>query len=67
MKTLVALTVLLFAAASAGAQPCGGPFDAFLDGIRDEATRNGHSEHVVDRFLEHAAHDPKVIRADRAQ
>ncbi len=67
MKTLVALTILLFAAASAGAQPCGGPFDAFLDGIRDEATRNGHSEHVVDRFLEHAAHDPKVIRADRAQ
>ncbi len=67
MKTPIALTVFLMGAASAVAQPCGGPFDAFLGGIRDEATGHGHSEQVVDRFLEHAARDPKVIRADRTQ
>ena len=67
MKTVIALAAFFLGASSVGAQPCGGPFDAFLDGIRDEAIGNGHSEQVVDRFLEHAAHDPKVIRADRAQ
>ena len=67
MKTIFALAAIFLGAPSVGAQPCGGPFDAFLDGIRDEAREYGHSEQVVDRFLEHAAHDPKVIRADRAQ
>ncbi len=67
MKTLIAVSVLLLGAASVGAQPCGGPFDAFLAGIRSEAAVNGHSEQVVDRFLEHVALDPNVIRADRAQ
>ena len=46
---------------------CGGSFAGFVDGLKAEARAGGHSAQSVNRFFASAQHDPKVIRADRAQ
>lgn len=64
----LALPVALCLAAPALADvPCGGPFPAWLEGIRAEAVAQGHAPDQVARFFRNAAIDPKVLAADRAQ
>ncbi|TNF65383.1 MAG: lytic murein transglycosylase [Rhodobacteraceae bacterium] len=46
---------------------CGGPFPAFVDGLKAEALSMGHSPASVEAFFRSAAPDDKVLRADRAQ
>ena len=65
MRHALALTLALAAGPVAAA--CGGPFPAFLDGIRAEARAQGFDPAFVDTFLRGAAIDPAVIRADRGQ
>ncbi len=46
---------------------CGGSFAGFIDGLKAEARAKGHPNKAVNRFFSGVQHDPKVIRADRAQ
>src|SRR5210317_2115741 len=59
---LAALTVT-----QATAQTCGGSFQNFVSGLATEARELGYDRQTVHRFLDGVAHDPKVIKADRAQ
>ena len=59
---LAALTVT-----QATAQTCGGSFQNFVSGLATEARELGYDRQTVNRFLDGVAHDPKVIKADRAQ
>lgn len=61
-----ALALSLFAT-SATAQPCGGPVNAFIDGVKAEARAAGIPAQTVDAFFQGAQVDPAVIAADRAQ
>ena len=57
----------LAAAEQPGAAPCGGDFDAFLQGVRSEALAKGLSPQAVDAAVSAMHIDPKVLKADRAQ
>lgn len=64
----LALSIFLAATLPSGAQtPCGGDFGAFVSGLQKEAQSRGHSKDTIARFFRSVRHDPKVIRADRAQ
>ena len=54
-------------ASPAVAAPCGGSFGDFLEAMKSEARARGHSNTIIDRFFASARHDPRTIRADRAQ
>ncbi|MBO0902579.1 lytic murein transglycosylase [Jiella sonneratiae] len=65
---LAALLALLAAGtATARAQQCGGDFQAFLDGVRQEALAKGLSQNAVDTAVADMRFEPKVISRDRAQ
>ena len=64
---LAVTTCLLSATFALSAQACGGSFGNFIGELKSEAQAKGHSKSSVDRFFASVAHDPKVIRADRAQ
>ncbi len=64
---LAALAALIVSTGVATAAPCGGPFGAFVDGLRTEAVQNGQSRETVDAFFRGVQQDQRVIRADRAQ
>ncbi len=49
------------------AQTCGGDFDAFVSGLKQEAAQRGHDPALIDRFFATVRQDPAVLRADRAQ
>lgn len=49
------------------AQSCGGSFASFVEGLRQDAIRQGHDPAKVQRFFASAAYDQKVIDADRRQ
>lgn len=55
------------ASSQADAAVCGGPFDAFVADLKDEAVARGHAPAVVEAFFRTARQDPAVLRADRAQ
>ncbi|MDY6860243.1 MAG: lytic murein transglycosylase [Pseudomonadota bacterium] len=61
------LASLLSAPLAHAATPCGGSFGNFLSGLKKEAVAMGHSPASVDRFLAPVRHDPRTLRADRAQ
>lgn len=46
---------------------CGGPFPAFVQGLRSEARARGHSPAAVDAFFRTTRQDSAVLRADRSQ
>ena len=46
---------------------CGGDFGGFVSNLESEARALGYSNNVSRQFFDSVAHDPKVIRADRAQ
>ncbi|MFV2033952.1 MAG: lytic murein transglycosylase [Halocynthiibacter sp.] len=47
--------------------PCGGSFATFLAAMKSEARKRGFSDASVQHFFAVASHDPRTIRADRAQ
>ena len=51
----------------ATATTCGDNFQNFLNRIKSEAQRRGHSPESVNRFFAAAEKDPKTIAADRSQ
>ena len=68
MRTAVAgLMSLAMGFTAADAAPCGGDFRAFVNGVIDEAVERGHPPSLASRFFSVAAHNPDVIRRDRAQ
>jgi lytic murein transglycosylase len=64
---LIPVALASLGLAPAAAQDCGGPFPAFLDGLRAEARAQGIDGEVADSFLRGARLDERVLRADRSQ
>lgn len=63
---LVAMAVLTPMAAGAQVQ-CGGSFGSFVERMKAEALRRGHSPEAANRFFGVARHDRRTINADRSQ
>lgn len=66
MRHFALLLACLVTASTARAE-CGGPFPAFVDGLKSEAIGAGHDKATVNAFFRSVRQDPKVLRADRAQ
>ncbi len=64
---ILAASAISLAPISAQAAQCGGDFGAFVKGLKREAVAQGHSRSIANRFFKSVAHDPSVIRRDRAQ
>ncbi len=62
-----AALVLSIFASTAAAQTCGGPVDAFIEGVKAEARAEGLPAQTVDAFFQGAQIEQSVINADRAQ
>ena len=68
MRSLLCATAIVAAPFAAFAEtPCGGPFPAFIDALKAEATASGISPATADAFLAGVAIDPAVLSADRKQ
>jgi membrane-bound lytic murein transglycosylase B len=65
--TVAALTGLALMTAPAVAQQCGGDFQTFLAGVKQEAVAKGLSASAADQTLSGAQIDRKVLSRDRAQ
>ncbi|MBP0615243.1 lytic murein transglycosylase [Jiella mangrovi] len=65
----LAATLALLAAGTTGAtaQQCGGDFQSFLEGVRQQALAEGISKTAVDAAVADMRINPKVLAADRAQ
>mgnify|MGYP002620007335 CR=1 FL=1 len=65
----LALLAALALSSPAGAQntPCGGSFNAFVDGLKAEALGQGLPRDVVDRFFRTVRQDQAVLQRDRGQ
>jgi len=62
----IALVLCLLAPGIASAN-CGGDFNEFVSSLESEARAKGYSNRTAKQFFDGVSHDPKVIRADRAQ
>ena len=62
-----AALALSFLASTATAQTCGGPVNAFIDGVKAEAQAAGIPTATIDAFFQGAQLEQSVINADRAQ
>jgi lytic murein transglycosylase len=51
----------------AAAAPCGGDFDAWLTGLKDEAAAQGVSQQTIQSSLADVTFDPNIIAHDHAQ
>ncbi|WP_427024021.1 lytic murein transglycosylase [Aureimonas ureilytica] len=70
LKPLALASILALAGvgtAAAQGAPCGGDWNAFLQGVRAEALAKGLSQAGVDRALAHVRQDEKVLARDRGQ
>ena len=68
MRALCCLFALSVSGAAVAQEvPCGGDFQTFKAGLRDEAVAMGHDAEVARRFLSGARQDSSVLRRDRAQ
>lgn len=68
MKRLIsALTATAFLSTSAWAADCGGGFNSFVKGLRQEAQSMGYDAGLAKRFFANVAQDQKVLAADRRQ
>jgi len=47
--------------------PCGGPFPAFVNGLKAEAQAQGHPRTSVDAFFKSVRQDDRTLAADRRQ
>lgn len=66
IRALSAIAAGLMATQAVG-QSCGGDFNSFVNALAQDARNLGYSRQTVNGFFDGASHDPKVIRADRAQ
>jgi len=64
---IVAAAMLVATPAVAAPAPCGGSFNTWLKGVKDEAIALGHKAGTVDKFLATARQDSRTLKADRAQ
>ncbi|MGR3344277.1 MAG: lytic murein transglycosylase [Paracoccaceae bacterium] len=64
---LLIAAAALAASPALAAVPCGGSFSTFIANMKAEAVARGHTKASVNRFFASAQHDPRTIRADRAQ
>ncbi|MGJ8626036.1 MAG: lytic murein transglycosylase [Sulfitobacter sp.] len=68
MRSLLCATAIVAVPFTAFAEtPCGGPFPAFIDDLKAEATASGIAPATADVFLAGVAIDPAVLSADRKQ
>lgn len=68
MKVLAKIALLgCLSLPHAASAECGGNFSSFVSGMAQEASDLGHSRRSIQTFFDGVTHDPKVIRADRAQ
>ncbi len=65
MRTAALILSLL--ASTANAQTCGGPVNAFIDGVKAEARAQGIPAQTIDAFFQGARIEQSVINADRSQ
>src|SRR5689334_15428567 len=63
---ILALVAMLAAAAAQAAVPCGGSFEAWLEGFRREAAGNGISPRAL-AALNGVSYDENVVARDRRQ
>lgn len=63
----IAFGIALWAGPLMAAQPCGGGFGDFVDGLRAEALSRGFPQAEVDRFFGDVRQDGKVLKLDRGQ
>jgi len=66
-RIVFALLAAQLLALPAQAQQCGGPFGAFVDGLKSEAVAQGIPREVVDRFFRGVSQDQRTLQRDRAQ
>ncbi|MFD1694785.1 lytic murein transglycosylase [Roseibium aestuarii] len=64
---LAAALLVATGTASHAAAQCGGDFQAFLDGVKQEAIAKGLSKRAAERTLKNAQIDRSVLARDRAQ
>jgi len=72
MRSIPARVILVaflgvFAAAAAGAAPCGGDFGAWLEAFKQEAAAQGVSQRAIQSALGGVTYDPTIIARDHAQ
>ncbi len=70
VRHVFALLLMLLAMAPGrigAGEACGGDFSRFVEGLKREAVSRGHDPATVAQFFRTVAHDPRVIKADRAQ
>lgn len=68
MRLFLFLTTLFLTTAAAQAQSgCGGSFNSFVAGMKQEAISQGHDAQTVNKFFASVRQDKKVIQADRRQ
>ena len=67
MRQIVLAAALAVASSPAAAQTCGGPFTAFVEGLKAEAVAQGLPREVVDRFFRSVRQDQSVLQRDRGQ
>ncbi len=67
MRQIVLAAALAVASSPAAAQTCGGPFTAFVEGLKAEAVAQGQPREVVDRFFRSVRQDQSVLQRDRGQ
>jgi lytic murein transglycosylase len=67
--TLICLVLALAAAAASAraAAPCGGDFNAWLAGVKQEAAAAGISQRAIQAALAGVTYDPSIIARDHAQ
>jgi lytic murein transglycosylase len=64
---ILAAAIVALTPTSLWAASCGGDFNTFVNGLKTEAASMGYSRQFVNKFFKSVRHDPKTLRADRAQ
>ena len=66
-KTLTTIALTATLATASYAAECGGGFNSFVKGLRQEAQSMGYDAGLTKRFFANVAQDQKVLAADRRQ
>ncbi len=64
---ILAAAIVALTPTTSWAASCGGDFKTFVKGLKTEAASMGYSRQFVNKFFKSVRHDPKTLRADRAQ